>query len=148
MGTGVLHLLVLHFPIALIMAALLADVLWLVTRRPFFRACGPYCIILGAISAIPTVVTGDMLGDAMQFTGDKAAVFEVHEGLGIATMAVALAAAAWRLASSIWLARRPKFAWWPYPYGLLIAATAALVTMAGHWGGMLMLGRDYLKGIF
>ncbi|MFB3892812.1 MAG: DUF2231 domain-containing protein [Phycisphaerae bacterium] len=148
MGPGVLHLLVLHFPIALIMAALLADALWLITRKAFFRAAGFYCIILGALSAIPTVITGDMLSDSMQFSGDRAALLETHEGLGITTMIVALVAASWRLVGSAWLARGTKFGWWPHLYGLLIVAAGVLVTLTGHWGGMLLLGPDYLKGIF
>jgi uncharacterized membrane protein len=42
MDFGKMHLLVLHFPIALIVAAAVADVLRLITRRPFFRNASLY----------------------------------------------------------------------------------------------------------
>lgn len=135
-----LHLLVLHFPIGLILAAVLADALWLWLRRPLFKEAGYWCIVLGALAAIPTVITGFMLMNGMGFTGEAAEIGETHESLGVITMCLALAAAGIRLAARNRLARL-----WGYAYAALIAGSAVLVAMAGHWGGMLAFGENYLK---
>jgi uncharacterized membrane protein len=134
MAWGKLHLLVLHFPIALILATLLADGLFLATKRGFFKTAGLYCLILAALAAIPTVIFGDILLDAEEFTGAAAALAETHESLGIATLVVTL------LAAGVRLARRgePRGVW-AYGYAALIVAAGVLVSLAGHWGGMLAL---------
>lgn len=135
-----LHLLILHFPIALILAAGLADVLWVWLRRPVFRESGYWCITLGAGATVPVVITGFLLLDGMGLTGEFAQLGETHETLGIITMGLALAAAGVRLAAKNRLAGL-----WAYAYAVLIAGASAFVGLAGHWGGMLAFGENYLK---
>jgi len=65
MNFGTLHFQILHFPIALILAAALAELLALITRRDFFADAGKYCILGAALMAIPTVLAGDALADEM-----------------------------------------------------------------------------------
>ncbi|MEI7835361.1 MAG: DUF2231 domain-containing protein [Planctomycetota bacterium] len=135
-----LHLLILHFPIAMILAAVMADALWLWLRKPIFRESGCWCIVVGAAAAIPTVITGFLFLDGMTLSGEMAELGETHETLGVITMSLALAAAAIRLAARNRLAGR-----WAYVYAVLVAAAAIFVGLAGHWGGMLAFGEDYLK---
>lgn len=73
MAIGKLHLLVLHFPLALIIVAALADALWLRWRKSLFREAGYYCILLGAMAAIPTMITGSMLIDTLKLRGPRTA---------------------------------------------------------------------------
>ncbi|MCY2931287.1 MAG: hypothetical protein NTV86_17730 [Planctomycetota bacterium] len=114
-----LHLLLLHFPIALILAAALADALWLWLRRPVFKESGYWCIVLGALAAVPTVITGYLLLDGMRFAGDAAEIGETHELLGVMAMSLALAAGGIRLVGRNRLARL-----WAYAYAALIAGSA------------------------
>ncbi len=140
MALGKLHLLVLHLPIALVLAAALADVLYALARRRFFRAAGFYCLVFAAASAVPTMVTGLLLADEFDMAGET---LELHEHLGIATTVVLLAAAVLRII------RRDRLpSWWAYAYGVLVFAAVVLISAAGHYGGILAFGADYLKGIF
>lgn len=56
--TGVLHPLLIHFPIVFVLTALLFDVLWHLKKSDFFRNAANWMIYLGAVSGILTVATG------------------------------------------------------------------------------------------
>ena len=142
MAIGKLHVLVLHFPLALIIAAALADALWLRWRKPLFLQAGYFCIVLGALAAIPTMITGSMLIDTLKLTPDEANLGEIHETLGILTMSVAVAAAGLRVFGRNKLTRS-----WAWMYGALMAASLVLVSLTGHFGGLLAFGTDYLSGV-
>jgi uncharacterized membrane protein len=142
---GKFHLLLLHFPIALLYGAVVADFLWLVARgrlaglRPMLAGAGFYCLLFGAIMAIPTVVTGDMFLDAQNFVGVAADMAENHEHAGIATLALAIAAAAVRT-----FRRNALAGWWRAVYGVLIVATFLAVTATGFLGGELAWGSGWM----
>lgn len=143
MAIGKLHLLVLHFPLALIVVAALADGLWLWRRKPFFQDAGYFCILLGAAAAIPTMTTGLLLIGTLDLLPDVAALGEMHESLGIMTTTVAVLAAAVRV-----FLKNKLQGMWAWAYGVLIAAAAVLVGLTGHYGGMVAFGKDYLSGLF
>ena len=133
------HVLLVHFPIALAMAAVLGDILWAGIRKDFFRGAGFYCLLLAAVAAIPTVVTGDMHLDAKGYTGDFATLAETHGNFGIASMCVLIAAAGLRAIRK----NQPK-GWWLGAYVVLIAAVAVLIALTGYYGGDLSHGVGYL----
>jgi uncharacterized membrane protein len=140
MAIGKLHLLLLHFPIALIITAALADILWLWRKKDFYRNAGFYCILLGAAAAIPTAITGMLLMGTMNLTGEFAELGEVHETFGILAAVAAVAAGALRA-----LVRNRPSGLWAYAYAALIAGAVVLVGLAGHFGGQLAFGKDYLS---
>lgn len=133
------HVLLVHFPIALAMAAVLGDILWATLRKDFFRGAAFYCLLLAALAAIPTVITGDMHLDAKGYTGDFAAIAETHEDFGIASMCVLIGAALVRAIRK----NHPK-GWWLGAYVVLIAAVAVLIALTGYYGGELSHGVGYL----
>lgn len=139
---GKLHLLVLHFPLALIIVAALADALWLWRRKPLFREAGYYCILLGALAAIPAMITGSILLDTLHPVGEEAALGEMHETLGILTTTFAVLAAGVRA-----FGRNKLTKMWAWMYGALMAGSLVLVSLTGHFGGMLAFGKDYLSGV-
>lgn len=144
MDFGVLHFQILHFPIALILAAALAELLALITRRDFFADAGKYCILGAAFMAIPTVVAGDVLADEMASlspSGEVEGLVESHCDMGFVTLGLAIAAAAIRVLhwGRLSTARAAV-------YGLLLAGAAVMVVITAHWGGMAAFGTDYLKG--
>ena len=83
MEIGKLHVLLVHFPIALALSAVLADFLLAITRKDYFRICGHYCLILAAIAIIPTAFTGDQLLDMeqSQLTPDYLSIAHTHRDL-------------------------------------------------------------------
>lgn len=142
MPIGKLHLLVLHFPLALIIAAAAADGLWLWRRKGIYQEAGFYCILLGAAGAIAAMITGLLLIGPMGLIGEAADLGETHESLGIATAIVA------GLAATIRGMRRNRLSGlWAYAYGVLIVGSLILVSVAGHYGGMVAWGRDYLTSM-
>ncbi len=140
MAFGKLHLLILHLPIALILAAGFADLVFLLSRKYFWSAAGFYCVVCGALTAIPTAITGYVLLSGMSLAGAQADIAETHEGLGISVAIVVSVAALIRLIR--W--NRLK-SWWAYLYGLAVAGAVVLVCLAGHYGGVLAFGAGYLK---
>ena len=143
MDIGKLHVVLVHFPIALALCAVLADLLWLITRKESFKTAGLYCLVLAAISAIPTVVTGLIKASTKDFAGAYAAIVETHEHLAIACLVIAIAAASIRLRS-----RGQMKKWWLAIYCVLIIALAVGIAITGHYGGMLVHGKDFLAHIF
>ena len=141
---GKLHVLILHFPIALAVAAVAADVLWLATKRGFFKDAGLYCLIGAAIFAPPTVLTGSLLADESHPPADLADLAEDHEHAGFATLGIVVGALAVRL---IWM-KKPEVQWLGALYGVLMAALLVSISITGHLGGKLAFGQDYLSSIF
>jgi uncharacterized membrane protein len=135
---GKMHLQIVHFPIALAVLALVADLLWMLARRgrfaPAFKASGTFLLVAAAIMAIPTVIAGDNLMDSMAkyFTGDLQPVGNWHVNLGITTMSILILAAVLRLA---FINRQTK--WWPVAHGVLILGAAGLAALTAHLGGTL-----------
>lgn len=139
MNVGKLHVLIIHFPMALAFAALLADLLWLVTRKEAFRHTALYCLLLAALSAVPAVITGLIVARAWEFGGDYGSILSAHKWWAIGSLAAAILAAATRL----FCHNRPKGRVW-VAYGILLVAFAGSIAVAGHYGGMLVHGKNFL----
>jgi uncharacterized membrane protein len=137
---GRFHPLLVHFPIALLVAgAGLAVGCALRARRglaaPLRAAVSPL-LWLGAASAVVAASTGYLLGSGGGYGG---LVYERHQATGIAVaVSAVLAATAATLA-----ARRPS----PAARGalaVLLAATVFVLAGAGHLGATLTHGEGYL----
>jgi uncharacterized membrane protein len=143
MDIGKFHVLLVHFPIALGLAAAVADLLWVVTRRMLFRQAAVYCLA-GTFMAAPfVVITGYLHLGALHPAPDVADVAEDHEHAGFATLGIVIGATAARV---VW--RRTQNKWVLRLYGVLMAALVVSVSIAGHLGGLLAFGVDYLQGAF
>jgi len=128
---GRFHVLVLHLPIGIILAAVALD--W-VARRERFRALAavsPFLWTFAALSAVATAVLGYMHFAEGKFSGDSAVA---HRFFGT-TLAV-FTVVVW------WLSRRPEL------YKRVNIATGvvalALVAITGHFGGNLTHGSSFL----
>ena len=142
MDIGKFHVLLVHFPIALGVAAAAADLLWVLTRRMLFRHAAVYCLA-AALTAAPAVVTTGLFRlHELHLPPDVADVAEDHEHAGLATLGVVIAATVARVA---W--RRSPKKWLLVLYGILIAGLVVSVSIAGHLGGKISLGLDYLQGV-
>jgi uncharacterized membrane protein/mono/diheme cytochrome c family protein len=133
---GRFHPLAVHFPIALLLAALPAA-LWARWRRSTVWAmCADYCTALGALGA----VLASALGWCAHEAGAGALhpdLLERHEWSGFAAAFLALLA----LGAAVAARRGHRFGRWHLP---LLGAAVAVVSAAGHFGGMLVWGEDFL----
>ena len=126
------HPLIVHFPIGLLTAAFLAELLY--RLRPSWRtdSAATFCLALGALSSVPSAALGWLLAAHTSHSGFE---LDVHRWLGTLTAALAL------------------FAWWgvcrwPNRRLLLLLILAAIVGAVGHTGGALSFGSDWLKPPF
>ena len=94
MNIGKLHVVLVHFPIALAIVAGMADLLWVTMRKDALRHTGFYCLVLAALSAVPAVITGVAEARSQQFVGDYVSIVVAHKWWGIAALAFSVLAAA------------------------------------------------------
>jgi uncharacterized membrane protein len=129
---GRFHVLVLHLPIGIAIAAVAAD--WL-SRRPRYRtlsAAAPFLWGATALTAVVTVALGYMHFAEGGFDGPSA---RAHRAYGTAVAIVSLV---------VWWAStrsRPIYAKARVAAGVVVLA---LVTLTGHYGGNLTHGSSYL----
>lgn len=129
---GRFHVLALHLPIGIILAAVVLD--W-VARRDAYRSLAPVSPFLwglAAASAVLTAVLGYMHFAEGAFSGPSATAHRFF-GTTVAVVSILI----W------WLSRRPEL------YRRVNIATGivaiALVTITGHFGGNLTHGSSFLS---
>ncbi len=80
------HPLFVHFPIALILSALLLDLLGLICHRPGLHRVALWNLSLGTLGAGAAVLTGLQAEEMAKHSFEIWKVLELHERLGIATL--------------------------------------------------------------
>jgi len=134
---GKLHPMLLHFPIGLVLAAAATELLAILTRRTAWRAVAVANIRAGAAMAVLTAIAGWGLTSASFVEPSR--LLEWHRWMGVsgATAAVAAALASARLDVQ---SRRSVIV-----YHAALFGAAALIALAGHLGGTLVWGADFLR---
>lgn len=134
---GKFHVIVIHFPIALLMAAAAGEV-WSAWRR--IRQPTPavrFCAVLGALSAVVAAALGWLLA-ASGYGLDSPVILAWHLRFGTATAVASVILAVLSELES----RRGTRSWW---FRLLLLLVALLVGVAGYLGGRLAYGDDFFK---
>lgn len=134
---GKFHVIVVHFPIALLLAAAAGEVAsaWQRARQP-----GPavhFCVLLGALGAVVAAVLG-WLHAASGYGLDSPAVLTWHLRFGIAT---AISSVILAVLSAFESHRGVRSGW----FRLLLLVVALLVSGAGYLGGRLAYGDDFFQ---
>ncbi len=130
---GQFHPLCVHFPVALLITAALAEMIALVRGSRIYAACGRYCLVLGTAGAIAAGLTGWLWAASEGYTATS------HRWLGIATCLVSISTCLFmRSAGARAATGRDR---WTYRIALL--ATLVLVVLAGHYGGRITYGPDH-----
>jgi len=126
------HVVLIHFPIALFIAAVAFDYLAQWTKSPALAAAAYFNLLLAAVSTVPAVGTG-LLAWQWALQGQKLkGILLVHLVLG--TLSSVLI---WHVCGIHWRARRHPERSLPR-YRLPIEAIAVLlVALTGHLGGFL-----------
>jgi uncharacterized membrane protein len=136
---GNLHPVAVHFPIALILCAMLCEMIFVLTSRSVFSDTARVIIVLGAVTGIGAALLGWFAAEHVTYPADLLRVLWWHRAFGIATVVLGAAAA---LASEV--SRRPVAAGgWRLAYRLLLLAAAILVGITGFLGGTLVYGPDH-----
>jgi len=132
---GALHPLLVHFPIALLIAVLLFDAVGWLWRRVAFTEAALGIQALGVLGAAAAVISGNQAEEAVEGIPGIHDVLELHERLGQMVLWVGLALLALRL-----------FLLWKRMSGqvtkglmtLLSLGLAILVGVTGYYGGELV----------
>jgi uncharacterized membrane protein len=133
---GKLHPLVLHFPIGLVLAAATAELLAILTGRESWRAIGIANLRAGAAMAGLTAVAGWALTSAPFI--EPSPLLEWHRWIGVAGATAAIGGAA--LSVRLGAQSKPRL----FVYRATLLGAAALIGIAGHLGGTLVWGVDFL----
>lgn len=134
---GRLHPLLVHFPIALVALAAMAEAGTIATRNPRWRTAAIVNLRAGAAFAVATAIAGWRLASAPGM--EATALLEWHRWIGAsAALATVVAAIA-----SIVLQRSQERDLLIYRAALFSAAS--LVAVSGHLGGQLVWGADFLR---
>ena len=127
---------VTHFPIALIVASVLFDLIgYLLNREPHSRdlhAAAFYALMLGALASFAAVLSGLIIAN-WQILGSG--LLGKHHLFLWPAFALMVGLAAWRLVVRFGASRRA--------YAVYIGVsvlTAGLMGIAGYWGGEMLLG--------
>ena len=136
-----LHQLLVHFPIACILVALMMEWIALFQRRASFGPGVPVVLVVGLALGGIAIFSGQELATEVKggFVDESLVVLERHETLGIVSMVLALLAVVAGVFYR-WGPSLPK----RIAYLVLIHAAAVSVGLAGEAGGELAWGFDWL----
>ncbi len=134
-STGYFHPFLVHFPVALILVAAVAEILFVTRRDPAFGSTARFMICAAAWISVPTMVAGFAAAAGEVFTPQQQQAFVIHRIAGIVTPCLAVLAAG--LAAS---ARRTGQIWELMLFRILLAAAVISAAIAGLEGGEIVHG--------
>jgi uncharacterized membrane protein/mono/diheme cytochrome c family protein len=126
---GRFHPMLVHFPIALLFAALGAELASRICARDELRGTATFCLGLGALTAPLSGLLGWFLAENSRHDADD---LFWHKWLGVSVMLLSI--------TTLWVARR-----WPRLRLPLFALLAILVGVTGHYGSTLSFGDSWLR---
>ncbi len=133
---GRLHPMLVHFPVALILVAAFMELAKLRTFQSNLRSGINWLIYVGAASALFAAVLGLFLANTGSYAGET---FEWHQWSGISTAVFSLLTAI-----ILWtITKKDKKGLIPF-YRFTLVLSVLSIFMAGHFGGSLTHGQDYL----
>ncbi|MBI3996435.1 MAG: DUF2231 domain-containing protein [Candidatus Omnitrophica bacterium] len=92
-----IHPLIVHFPIALLLTAVLLDGLAIILKRPALHRVALWNLCLGTVGAGVAVLTGREAAEVAKHSFEIWKVMEQHQRFGFATLIFATLASALRL---------------------------------------------------
>lgn len=127
---GSLHPVFLHFPIALIIMTVLAEVLFAWYGQIMFAHAARFMLIAAAVTSVPTVLFGLALGAYAEYGGVLESFFWWHRFLGIFTALMVILTAS--LKECAWLNQKLYYS--------SLAILFILVNATSFLGGALTFG--------
>ncbi len=136
---GKFHPLVVHFPVALLITAALAELSSWVTRKKRFQALGRHFIYFTAICSVVAASLGWAAAWNSHYPADLVPYLTYHRWVGtsVAGLSVIMAYFAWVAERTL----APEWQKWALRGVLLLAAIGA--GFSGHLGSILVFGPDH-----
>lgn len=134
---GNFHPIALHFPIALIIMTVIAELLGMKSRSPIFIQAARFMIIAAAITALPTALLGLAYGYEVSYDETLSLIFWWHRFLGLSTAILAFVTVCFKE-----LQLRKKIG--VTAYAISLSLLAILVTATGYLGGEMTFGLFHL----
>jgi uncharacterized membrane protein len=131
------HPLLVHFPIALVLAAAAAELVVVATPRQVWRSVAVANLRAGAAMGILTAITGWLFASSPVVEASLS--LEWHRWVGMAGAAGAIGAAL--LSSRLHGPSRR----WAFVYRFTLFVTAVLVAITGHLGGPPEWGAGFFR---
>ena len=126
-----IHPMIVHFPIALLVAGFAVDLLSLIlSRRPALRDAATWLYCAGAAGAIAAYLTGENAADSMLLPAEVAPLVDVHDNWAFRTMLLFTLLAAARVALPFFMTLKAP-AWWA-AFVLALAGLGLLFETAEH----------------
>jgi uncharacterized membrane protein len=135
-----LHAALNDLPAALLLVAVLFELLALATRRESFRQVSFWTLIVGAIGGVAAVLSGLQAEENISHGDAVHRVMETHELLGFITLGIFGVLAVWR----IWRERKMGTAERALALALALGGAGVLIATA-NYGGRLVF--DHAAGI-
>lgn len=135
-----IHPFAVHFPIALLLVSLVAEVLWLYRKQEFWRDMAFWLLLFGVAGAFVAAITGGWAEDALNMSHELHEKVEQHETVGYIIAWLFAALLVWKILrrKAMALAENRMF------FGALLVATVLLL-VTGFLGGKLVY--EYGAGV-
>jgi hypothetical protein len=135
---GRFHILVIHFPIALLAAAALGEAIAALRSNQSPEPMVRFCVLLGATGALPAVALGWLHADVGGFGAATSGVVGLHRWLGTA-------GGLWAV-SIVWVSEREsRRGQRTLLFRILLWSGTLLVAAAAHFGGLLVHGEQFFE---
>ncbi|MEC3879632.1 DUF1549 domain-containing protein [Parapedobacter sp. 10938] len=136
---GRLHPMLVHFPVSLLLIATIMEVLTFRRFHSQLRVGINWLVFIGSTSAIIAAICGWMLAWSGEYGGDT---FYAHQWAGTATAVLGAMAGLllWAMVRKGRMALRKA-------YQVTLFLSSVGVFLAGHYGGSITHGQDYLLGV-
>src|SRR5262249_47706471 len=134
--TGRLHPLLLHFPIALVIAAALAELIAIRPTRRLWHIVAVANLRIAALFALAAAVSGWLL--ASTSVVDDVRSLQWHRWAGTTAALATIAAALTTMRDQRSSTRR-------WAFRICLWGATALVAITGHLGARLVWGADFLR---
>jgi uncharacterized membrane protein len=132
---GRLHPALVHFPVALVLVAALAELFCVLKRDGRYSDAARFMIFTAAWISIPAAITGFLRAGTITFDAAEQSLFAVHRVAGIATPVLVFLCAG--LAEGT---RRSGQIWEQMLYRVVLALAAIFAGIAGYFGGEMVFG--------
>ena len=124
-----LHPLVVHFPVALLLMAVLLELIALLWKQPEFSRAAWWNQIAGTLGLAFAVASGLFAESTVHMADDASELFERHELIAFVAATLFVTLLLWRIGSR---GAPPRQRW---IFLLLLAAGAVLLLTGAYYGG-------------
>lgn len=132
---GRLHPALVHFPVALVLIAFVAEGMCIARRDGRYADIARFLILTAAWLSVPAAITGFLRADSITLDAAEQRLFAIHRVVGIATPVLVFLCAG--LGEGV---RRSGQVWELVLYRIVLVLAAISTLIAGYVGGEIVFG--------